>query len=181
MKHFAQAVRTLSLCGVLAAVAVLTGCATASKPEAMVATPAVTLARHAQTVSVNTGGGKETSSMGKSQISDAAFTDALIASIEKTKVFSSVIKGAGADYLLTVSIVNMDQPSFGFSFTVKMETAWSLKKADGSVVWQELVKAEHTATTSDAFAGVERLRLANEGAARKSIEAGLTKIAALKF
>lgn len=178
MKTPANALRILSLC---AALSIVTGCATPSKPEAMVAAPTTTLARHAQSVSVTTGGGKETSAAGKSQISDEAFTQALIASIEKTKVFSTVVKGAGADCLLQVSIVNVDQPSFGFSFTVKMETAWTLKKADGSVVWQEVIKAENTATTSDAFAGVERLRIATEGAARKSIEAGLTKIAQLKF
>lgn len=170
--------RTLILC---AAVGILAGCATASKPESMVAAPAETLARHAKTVAVSTIGGKETSSVGKSQISDAAFAQALIASIEKTKVFSAVVQGAGANYMLSVAIISIDQPSFGLSFTVKMETAWTLKKADGSVAWQEVIKAENTATTSDAFAGVERLRIANEGAARKSIEAGLSKIAKLSL
>jgi hypothetical protein len=170
--------RTLILC---AAVGVLAGCATASKPESMVAMPADTLARHAQTVAVSTVGGKETSAMGKSQISDAAFAQALIASIEKTKVFSAVVQGAGANYTLSVGIVGLEQPSFGLSFTVKMETAWSLKRADGSIAWQEVIKAENTATTSDAFAGVERLRIANEGAARKSIEAGLAKLSKLSL
>jgi hypothetical protein len=170
MNIASYAFRTLVLC---VTVGILTGCATASKPEAMVAAPAETLTRHAQTVAVSTGGGKETSS--------AAFAQALIASIEKTKVFSAVVQGAAANYMLSVAIVSVDQPSFGLSFTVKMETAWTLKKADGSIAWQEVIKAENTATTSDAFVGVERLRIANEGAARKSIEAGLAKISKLKL
>jgi hypothetical protein len=178
MNIASYAFRTLVLC---VTVGILTGCATASKPEAMVAAPAETLTRHAQTVAVSTGGGKETSSVGKSQIADAAFAQALIASIEKTKVFSAVVQGAAANYMLSVAIVSVDQPSFGLSFTVKMETAWTLKKADGSIAWQEVIKAENTATTSDAFVGVERLRIANEGAARKSIEAGLAKISKLKL
>jgi hypothetical protein len=173
-----QAFRALILC---AAVGILAGCATATKPEAMVAAPADTLTRHPKTVAVSTVGGQETSSTGKSQIADAAFRQALIASIEKAKVFSAVVQGADANYTLSVAIVNVEQPSFGLSFTVKMETAWSLKKADGSVAWQEVIKAENTATTSDAFAGVERLRIATEGAARKSIEAGLAKISKLSL
>ena len=178
MNIISHSFRTLILC---ASVGILAGCATATKPEAMVAAPADALTRHAQTVAVSTVGGKETSSAGKSQISDAAFTQALIASIEKTKVFSAVVQGAGANYALSVATVSVDQPSFGLSFTVKMETAWTLKKADGSIAWQEVIKAENTATTSDAFVGTERLRLATEGAARKSIEAGLAKISKLSL
>jgi hypothetical protein len=83
---------------------------------------------------------------------------------------------------LTVTIFNLDQPSFGFSFTVKMEAGWSLRRADtGAVVWQESIKSEHTATTGDAFAAVKRLRLANEGAAKENIAQGLSKISTLSL
>jgi hypothetical protein len=138
--------------------------------------------KHPQTVSVSTGGGQDTSAMGKSQIADADFAKAISDSISNAKTFSQVIQGKGADYLLNVTIFNMDQPSFGLSFTVKMEAGWTLRKADtGAVVWQESIKSEHTATTSDAFAGVERLRLANEGAAKDNIAKGLSKLSALNF
>jgi hypothetical protein len=76
---------------------------------------------------------------------------------------------------------SMEQPSFGLSFTVKLEAGWSLKRADGSVVWQESIKSEHTSTPGDAFAAVERLRLATEGAAKENIAQGLSKISALKL
>jgi len=66
-------------------------------------------------------------------------------------------------------------------FTVKMEAAWSLKKADGTVVMQESIKSEGTATMGDAFVGAERLRLANEAAARANIAAALDKIGKLNF
>jgi len=126
-------------------------------------------------------GGSETSSMGKSQISNEAFREALVNSIEKNKTFSSVVKGAGGDCQLAVTVVSVDQPSFGFTFTVKLEAAWSLKKADGTVLMQESIKSEGTATTSDAFAGVERLRMATEVAARNNIAAGLERIGQLNF
>jgi hypothetical protein len=91
-----------------------------------------------------------------------------------------VVKSAnGGDYRLNVAVVNVDQPSFGLSFTVKMEAAWSLKKADGSVVMQETIKSEGTATATDAFVGTERLRLATEAAARNNIAAALAKIGKL--
>ena len=178
--NFKSIARSLSLAALCATAAVIAGCATASKPEAMVPTTAIA-GQHAKTTSVVVAGGSDTSAMGKSQISNEAFQQAIAMSIEKNKTFSSVVKGAGGDYQLAVTVVSMDQPSFGLSFTVKMEAAWSLKKADGTVVLQESIKSEGTAGVSDAFAGVERLRLANEYAARANIAAGLEKIGKLNF
>ena len=178
--NFKSIARSLSLVALCATAAVIAGCATASKPEAMVPTTVIA-GQHAKTTSVVVAGGSETSSLGKSQISNEAFQQAIAMSIEKNKTFSSVVKGAGGDYQLAVTVVSMDQPSFGFSFTVKMEAAWSLKKADGTVVMQESIKSEGTAGATEAFAGVERLRLANEYAARANIAAGLEKIGKLNF
>jgi Flp pilus assembly protein CpaB len=179
--NFQSMIRSLSVVALCAAAAVIAGCATASKPEAMVPTTAIAGIQHAKTTSVVVAGGSETSALGKSQISNEAFQQAIAQSIEKNKTFSSVVKGAGGDYQLAVTVVNMDQPSFGFSFTVKMEAAWSLKKADGTVVMQEIIKSEGTAGATEAFAGTERLRLANEYAARNNIAAGLEKIGKLDF
>lgn len=166
---------------VLGFVALASGCATPSTYEGMVTDSADGLTKHPYKVGVTVGGGQDTSAMGKSQIADETFQKALIDSITKTGVFSSAIPGKGGDYTLNVMIMNMQQPTFGLNFTVKMEAAWSLKRADGTVVWQESIHSEHTATTSDAFVGTTRLRLANEGAARNNIKLGLAKISSLKF
>jgi hypothetical protein len=175
-----QISRTVSILALCAAAAVMAGCATATKPEAMVPATVDAGVHHPQSVSVNVGGGAQTDALGKSQISNEAFTDAIVAAIEKNKSFSSVVKGAnGGDYRLNVSVVNLDQPSFGMSFTVKMEAAWSLKKADGTVVLQETIRSEGTASATDAFVGTERLRLATEAAARNNIAAALAKIGKL--
>ena len=178
---FQSIARSLSIIALCASAAVIAGCATASKPENMVPVAAVAGTQHHATTSVVVAGGKETDALGKSQISNDAFQQAIVQSIEKNKTFSSVVKAPGGDYTLAVTVVSMDQPSFGFSFTVKMEAAWSLKKADGSVVMQESIKSEGTAGMGDAFAGVERLRLANEAAARANIAAALEKIGKLNF
>jgi hypothetical protein len=179
--NFSSTLRLLCVLALCATSAVITGCATATKPDAMVPTVAVAGRQHPQTASVAVVGGSETSALGKSQISSEAFQQAIVAAIEKNKTFSSVVKGAGGDYRLTVAVVGLDQPSFGFSFTVKMEAAWSLKKADGTVALQESITSEGTAGATDAFAGVERLRLATEAAARNNIAAGLARIGALRL
>jgi hypothetical protein len=173
--------RSLSVATLCTAVTLIAGCASPSKPEAMVPASAIAGAQHKATASVVVAGGSETSALGKSQISNDAFKQAIAMSLEKNKSFSSIVQAPGGDYALAVTVVNMDQPSFGFSFTVKMEAAWSLKKADGTVVMQEIIKSEGTAGATEAFAGVERLRLANEYAARANIAAALEKIGKLNF
>jgi hypothetical protein len=172
---------TLSL-PLLAVVSLLAGCATPAGHEGMTPDSYDIAKKHPQTVSVSVGGGNETSAAGKSQISNSEFQLALEAAITKSQVFSGVIQGNGGNYLLNVTMFSVEQPSFGLSFTVKLEAGWTLKRADnGTVVWQESIKSSHTATTSDAFAGVARLRIATEGAAKDNIKQGLAKISRLNL
>lgn len=162
--------------------AVLAGCATPSTFEGMVPTAYDTAKRHAQSASIAVSGGRETDAMDKPQITDAAFAQALTEAITKSQTFSRVVPGSGGDYLLTVAIISLDQPSFGFTFTVKMEAGWTLRRASGgAVVWQQAIISEYTATTSDSFAAVTRLRLATEGAARNNIAQGLARISRLSL
>lgn len=174
--------KLMAVSALLLAAALAGGCATPTTSQGMTPAAIQTTTKHAKTVSLNVSGGQETESTGKSQISNSAYAQALTDAINNSKIFSSVIQGRSSDYQLNVTIFNMDQPSFGLSFTVKMEAGWQLKRvSDGATVWQESIKSEHTATTSDAFAGVTRLRLATEGAARNNIELGLSRISALKL
>jgi hypothetical protein len=174
MTRFSRLLFAGALAGALA------GCATPSTFEGMVPTAFDTAKRHAQSVSIAVSGGRETDAMDKPQITDAAFAQALSEAITKSQTFSRVVQGAGGDYLLTVALAGLEQPTFGFSFTVKMEAGWTLRRAvGGAVVWQQAIFSEHTATTSDAFAAVTRLRLATEGAARSNIAQGLARISRL--
>lgn len=180
MKHKSVRNTLLSLSLVTVA-AVMSGCATPATYEGMVPGDYSTARKHAKTVSVQVGGGQETSSMGKSQISDEAFAKALVEAITKSQTFSQVVQGKGGNYQLLVSIISMEQPTFGIDMTVKMEAGWTLKSAAGQVVWQEAIKSQHTATAGDAFVGTTRLRLANEGAAKNNIKQGLAKISRLNL
>ncbi|MES2262402.1 MAG: hypothetical protein V4724_28090 [Pseudomonadota bacterium] len=160
----------------------LGGCATPASHEAMVPVSFQVAKQHPKSIAVVVAGGTETSAAGKSQIGDGELKQALVKAIEQTKTFSQVVEGKSGDYILNVNIFNVVQPSFGFSFTVQMEMGWTLTRADtGATVWQESIKSEHTATTSDAFAGVTRLKLANEGAVRNNVAQGLTKLSALSL
>jgi hypothetical protein len=172
-------VSTIIVAGLLASITAISGCATGSKPDAMVVQIVAPVHKSDGDVSVAVSGGKETSKMGASQISNDAFAQALRDSIDNAGLFNKV-SPEGARYRLTSFIGKVDQPMMGFSFTVKMEVSYTLKDTrSGNTVWTKDVNSEYTAKASAAFAGVERLRLANEGAARENIRQAVTDMAAL--
>jgi hypothetical protein len=118
--------------------------------------------------------------MWMSQISDKAFAQALTEAIASSKIFSEVKQTPPADYLLDVQITNVEQPTMGLNMTVHMEAAWQLIKTEtGTPVLRTPISSSSTAGMGDAIVGVERLKLATEGAARDNIEKGLTKISLL--
>lgn len=70
----------------------------------------------------------------------------------------------------------------GFNMTMSLRADWMLARvSDNKVLWHDKILSTYTATVGDAFAGIKRLRLANEGAARKNIEQGLAELAVVKF
>lgn len=158
------------------ATALFAGCATPPSPQAMTPESIKTVKLHPHSVSVTTATSKDAKT-----VTESPLADALVASIEKSKVFSKVIKGTGADYQLNVMLMTVDSPPFGFSFTVKTEMAWTLKRADGTAVWQEAIKSEGTAGAGEAFVGAERSKMAFERAVRENVAQGLAKISGLSL
>ena len=172
---------TAAAASVIVAAAVLGGCATAAKSDAMVAEPVAITHTSSSDVSVIVSGGKETSGMGASQISDDGFGQALRDSITKSGLFKAVA-ASGGRYKLTAFIGKVDQPMMGLSMTVKMEVSYTLTDTQsGKTVWSKNVASEHTAKMGDAFAGVARLRMANEGAAKANIQQAITEISAMQL
>jgi hypothetical protein len=164
------------------AVVGLAGCAAPANREAMVVQKPVVTKKFAQTVSIDVNGGNETGSMDSSNISSADLKAAIESSIVQSSLFKSVIQGKGGDFELSVMVTKLAKPSFGFDMTVELETGWSLVRvSDKAVVLRKSVKSSHTATMSDAFAGVTRLRMAVEGAARDNIAQGLAAISELSL
>ena len=172
----------LSFLCLLASWAILSGCSTPATSKSMVVSTFSLQKVFPYSVSVNVLGGKETGAMDKSQISNEAFMQAIEDSLYKSGLFSEIIHGKNADYLLNVMIFNLTQPSFGFSFTVKMEAVWSLAHADSQkVLMKESIRSSFTATAGEAFAAVTRLRIATEGAAQENIRLGIKKLSQLNL
>lgn len=175
-------IRSRMLVSGIALALMLTGCATPANREAMTPLGVVVGKHYQNSVHVQANGGSETSATSGSNISDADLKAAIEEAVIQSKVFKSIVQSSGGEYELSVMIVSLSKPIFGLTFTVEMETAWSLvKEADHSVLMRKSVKSSGTATIGDAFAGSTRLRLAVENAARENISQGLKAVAELNL
>lgn len=168
---------------VIGCTAVLFGCASGAKMENMVygnADGAPTTYDKALKKAINVGtvtGGEETNPLWTSEISDEAFYGA----IRKTLELQGLLSDSGR-YRLSVSLLNVDQPSFGFDMTVTTDVKYTLVDSrTGKTLLNKTIKAPHTATVGDAFVAIERLRLANEGSGKKNIGAFMKALSKLKI
>jgi hypothetical protein len=164
----------------VALVFMLSACATPSQPTAMIASEVAVASKSSDTVSITVTGGRVTSSTYVSQISDADFREALKQSILKSALFSQVVDGNSGRYRLDAYIGALTQPLMGVSLTVDMEVSYTLvDSVTTKAVWQQNIATSHTATGSDSIVAATRLRLANEAAARKNIEAAIAAMGKL--
>ena len=165
--------RVLLFCA-LALLSVLSACATPSQPTAMAVSGVAVASKSTETVSITVTGGRVTSSSYVSQISDADFREALKQSILKSALFSQVLDDNSGRYRLGAYIGALTQPLMGMSLTVDLEVSYTLvDSTTGKAVWQQSIATSYTATGSDSIVAATRLRLANEAAARKNIEAAI--------
>lgn len=170
------------LLAALALTLILGGCASPADRAAMTPQNLTVSKHHPYSLGVQTGGGAETGAMDSSNVSDADLKAAIEDAVVRSKLFTTIVQGSNGDYELSVRLTSLSKPVFGGTFTVNMETAWSLTKtSDRSVALRKSVKTSGTATMSDAFAGVTRLRMAVEAATRNNIEQGLKAVAELNL
>jgi hypothetical protein len=157
--------------------AVAAGCAAASTPKALTPPPAIVSQHHTASVSVQVTGGEKANDMGVIGITNEDFRAAIIQAIRDSQVFAGVEEGDRGAYSLHVHILKLDQPFFGASMTVKMETAWRLVRAGSDeAILEADIASSHTTGASEAFVGATRVRLANEGAARENIRIGIERL-----
>jgi hypothetical protein len=163
------------------------GCASGAKPTAMApgGLPAVReldAERLAEvpTLTIRTTGGRATHPLHTSQISNADFSEALALEILRSGAFRPVYD-QNADYHLHVHLAEIDRPFWGFlDMAVRVTADWHLYQVEsGRLVWQRRVQSEFTATGADSSLGIRRLRLANEGSARRNIAEGVSRLVAL--
>lgn len=160
----------------------LAGCASAAKTTAMSIEDIAVQKKHPHSVEIKVSGGQDTGALDSPQISNEAFADALAESIKTSKLFAEINRTGNADYLLHVTLLDLDQPVFGASMLVHMEAAWVLiDRGNNETIWKKAIKSKYTAGAFDAFGAVTRIRLATEGAARNNIRQGIDLISDLEL
>jgi opacity protein-like surface antigen len=123
-------------------------------------------------------GGQKTNPLWTSEVDGPDFRAALQQSLKH----ADLLGGDSATYALRADLQSLDQPLFGLDFEVTSQVEYTLVEvATNKVILREVIRAPFTAGVGDAFYGVKRLRLANEGSARANIEAFLKRLSALKL
>ena len=121
---------------------------------------------------ISVSGGQKTNPAWSSQIASDDFKKAIVASLMNAGLYEK-----NAQYRLKAELLKIEQPSMGFDMTVTMTVRYTLLNyKDKSIIFQKVITKPYTATVGDAFAGVKRLQMANEGSARENIYLLLKKL-----
>ena len=116
----------------------------------------------------NVAGGTETNPLWMSKVSDKEFAVALQGSLKSAQLLAA--DGQRPGYELDATLLSLEQPMIGLDLTVTCAVRYDLHEAGtGKRVLGKTVSAPYTATFSDAFVAIERLRLANEGSVRTNL------------
>lgn len=111
-------------------------------------------------------GGHEINPLLGSEISDNSFREALEKSLQNSKLYQ---QNPSANYLLNAKIMRFERPVIGFDFKATLTVNYKLiNTKNNTTVYSKTITSSHTATVKDAFVGVTRLKLANEGAAKEN-------------
>ena len=90
---------------------------------------------------------------------------------------------------LTADLLRVDQPMFGFDMTVSATAGYLIveqatgnrQQATGKEIFLRNIPTSFTAKVSNAFVGAERLKLANEGAARNNFTALIDELTRMQL
>lgn len=157
----------------LAAIAVVVvGCATPARMDQMTVAPtpqaAAVPTKFRNSIAIkDVTGGTETNPLWTSQVSSAEFERALEASLQNSALLAPRQGGA---YQLSAQLGKLEQPILGIDMTVTATVLYQLvERRTAATVWEKSIVTPYTAKFSDSLLGVERLKLANEGAIKENI------------
>lgn len=164
----------------LVAIALLSGCATPARVSQMtipkmdtVGFTGETPLKDSITVDESTGGQK-TNPLWTSKVSSEDFKQALEDSLAAVRLLNPNDEGK---YKLSLELQKLKQPLVGINITVTATVNYKLTDSEtNEVLFDEVIKTPFTATMSDAFVAVERLKIANEGAVRENIKVLIGKL-----
>jgi len=162
------------LIAVIGLTALLGACASPARMNAMIPerTAETTISENSPLLSsIELGavsGGESTNPLWTSEVGNPEFQAALRNALANHALLAKI----NPKYELTAHLLNVDQPVIGTSFTVTSSVRYEIidKKSRKHII-NETIQTPYTASFSDAFIAVERLRLANEGAIRENIAA----------
>ena len=158
----------------------LGGCASATRSTAIVApVSATTLVEEGsplyQAVAIGeVRGGSETTLISNSQVSNAAFREALETSLRLTGMAAP---GEGP-FIIDASIESVEQPILQINFTTTATVFYRVLTRSGAIVNQERVTTESETSFTESIVRSERIRIATEGAMRENIGVFLANLAA---
>ena len=136
-------------------------------------------ATYAQTVALDVGGGSAGVQWFSGTIKPEDLEEAIVQSLEKSKLFSEVVEPEQADYILGVNLTYAGSHP-GFTMKAWVNVEWDLAaRTAAESKWKEELKAEAKATVGEAFNGTSRQYRALEKAAKLNIEEAFAKIAEL--
>lgn len=122
-------------------------------------------------------GGKKTTLISASQVSNANFREALNTSLDLT-----LLKGADAtrtdNFVLDAVIEQIEQPSLQINVTVTATIRYMLRRPGGPTLFEQRLVTPFTAQFTDTFIRQERFRLASEGAVKANIREFLNQLIA---
>jgi uncharacterized lipoprotein YajG len=175
MKSMLPTLRRIAL---LAAVAALYGCATPATQQAMSVgygetTAVAPAALKSQFTVRNVTGGKDTNPIWTSQVDSAGFRSALQQSLGVAGYMAP--SADRARYAIDADLQQLNQPLVGFTMDVTSVVQYTVEGGGTKKVIP--ITATGSATVSDAFIGMERLRLANEKSIKENIKAFLQALA----
>lgn len=155
----------------------LTGCATSASQNAMsmgiADIPAKLNPELKGNVNIrNVSGGQDTNPLWVSKVDNQGFKSALEQSLIAIGYMAP--KGSNAKYQVDATLQDLDQPAFGLTFDVKSTVTYTISGESGQKIFP--VTAIGSASTSDAFIGMERMRIANERSIKENIKFFLNKI-----
>jgi len=173
--------RARTVCSLLFATAVaveLSGCATSADPGAMtLATqsmdkPFPQRLQHAMCVR-KVSGGEDTNPLWVSKVDDKGFSIALTSSLESAGLEAPA---PGCAFPVDANLLGLSQPAMGFDMTVTSHVNYKVYDSSGQPVLLATIDAPYTANFSDSLIAVDRLKKANEGAIRTSIQKFFEKL-----
>lgn len=145
------------------------GCATPPRAQAMTTSECGHSLLHGTIGHVSVSGGKSTNPLWCSEIGDPEFVEALRQSLQNACILAMAPNVATCE--LEAVLLSTNTPIMGFDFTINASVSYTIfNRPNRNVAYHKVISSSHTATVSDAFVAIDRLRIAQEGCMRKNIQ-----------